>query len=814
MKRFSRLMVSLSLIFSLLPLTTLRAQTGLSQKKQTLRLTLEGLERSVNVRRDGRGVPYIEAESENDLYFAQGYVTASDRLWQMDLLRRTARGELSEIFGKSTLEEDKRRRIYGFAKISDVTHKKITPRVRASLEAYARGVNAYISSLDADTLPLEFRILQYRPRPWTPADSVVIGKTFAEVLSTTWTLDLMRAAFAKLPPEKFKALFPATSPLDEPVVGTNAIDKAPAGKPKGARLDFHLDDAALRELARIEESVRRTYERVGLYAEDLAASNNWVVSGARTQSGKPMLANDPHLPASAPSIWYLTHLSMPGLRVAGVTSPGAPGILIGHNDHIAWGATNLGPDVQDLFLEHFDPENPRRYRTPEGWRDAEVRREEIKVRVSPERPATETVNLDVISTRNGPIVFERDNARFSLRWTALDEDAVDFEGFFYINHARNWKEFTGALRNYRGPTQNFIYADTAGHIGYYGAGLIPIRKTGDGSLPYDGSRDADVWARFIPFDELPHVYDPPNGTIVTANSRVVGASYPHHLTNSWAAPTRTRRIYELLMTKRKLTVEDFKAIQADSHSISAAIFAREVSEVAREAGLANGDENWKTTLKLLGGWDGMLTPDSRAALLAQEMRSLFGRKILTAAVGPALASQYRWGNSATFFDSLIEERPRAWLPEGMSSYAQLLNAVHREAREALAKRLGADETKWTWGAESVARFPHPLADVPDAGRHFQIEVFPQTGSGGFFATPNVGSGVSMRFIADLGGWDRTLMGIALGQSGDPRSPHWADQLSDWRNASPRVFPFTPRAVEAASSVTLKLAPARADAVAK
>lgn len=814
MKRFYRLIISITLVISLLPLASLNAQTGGSDGKRSSALTFAGLERNVTIRRDGRGVPYIEAETENDLYFAQGYVTASDRLWQMDLLRRTARGELSEIFGKSTLEEDKRRRIYGFARISEITATKASPRVRASLEAYARGVNAYISSLDDASLPLEFRMLQYRPRPWTPADSIVIGKSFAEVLSTTWMHDLMRAAFAKLPPEKYKAIFPSSSPLDVPVVGTDDEREAkPSAKPKRSSVDWNIDARDMRELAEIEASMRRTYERVGLYAEDLAASNNWVVSGAHTASGKPMLANDPHLPPSAPSIWYLTHLSMPGLRVAGVTSPGAPGILIGHNQHIAWGATNLGPDVQDLFLEHFDPENPRRYRTPDGWREAEVRREEIRVRTSPGKPDTEIVNFNVTVTRNGPVVFERDGRRFALRWTSLDENAVDFEGFFYMNHARNWKEFTAALKNYRGPTQNFIYADTAGHIGYYGAGNIPLRKTGDGSLPYDGARDADVWTGFIPFEELPHVYDPPSGIIVTANSRVAGRSYPHHLTNLWAAPTRTRRIYDLLKSKKKkLTVEDFRAIQADAHSISAATFTREVSEVAREAELEKKDERWKQTLQLFRDWDGGLHPDSRAALLAHEMRTMFGRKILTAALGRELASQYRWGSSAVFFDALIEERPHEWLPEGVESYAELLNAVHKEAREALTKRLGADESKWTWGAENVVRFSHPLADTPEAGRPFQIAPFPQTGGGGSaFASPNVGSGVSMRFIADLSDWNKTLMGIALGQSGDPRSPHWSDQLADWRGSAPRVFPFTQRAVETAATVALKLSPAKARA---
>jgi penicillin amidase len=816
-------LVLFSFLFSSLPLNpNARAPQGVPASSQTR--TVAGLRGRVTVRRDERGIPYIEATNESDLYFAQGFVTASDRLWQMDLHRRTARGELSEIFGRGQLEEDKRRRMYGSAAIAEASVGRISPPVRAALEAYARGVNAYIATLDEASLPPEFQLLGYRPRAWTPADSLIIGKIFAEALSTTWPTDLVREVFADIPADKRDALFPVASPLDLPVVGTDAKPSKKASvSPKRTHVERSVSmpetesarnvstteiNDTLDTLARIEATMRSSLERVGLYAEDgRAASNNWVVGGKRTVSGKPLLANDPHLAPSAPSIWYLTHLSAPNLRVAGVATPGAPGIIIGHNEQIAWGMTNLGPDVQDLYRERFDTANPRRYMTPTGWREAEVRREEIKVRKSPTEAAAETVHFETVVTRHGPVIYEKDGRRYALRWTALDANAVEFEGFYKLNRARNWNEFRDALRSYKGPTQNFVYADTSGHIGYYGAGLIPVRRSGDGSTPYDGATDAGEWTGFIPFDELPHVYDPPSGIIVTANNRIVSQSYTRHLTHEWASPVRARRIYEMLTAKQKLTADDFRAIQGDVRSISAAIFAREVVKVARAARLDASDHKWRETIRLFDGWNGEIVPESRAARLAAAMRTTLLTKVLTGAVGAERAKAYSWDNRDTFVNRIVEQRPAAWLPREYKSYAELFAAVHAEARETLSKRIGADESKWTWGQLTQVRFPHPLAGIPIFGQPYVVAPFPQRGGGANLTTVNVGAGVSMRLIADAADWDKTQQGIALGQSGLPRSPHWKDQLTDWMAATPRVFPFTPRAVAAAAQETLTLTPA-------
>jgi penicillin amidase len=836
------LLLSIFLTHTPPPTSTAYAQTqAASQTPASKTLTLAGLRAPVRVRRDERGIPHIEAANEADLYFAQGYATAADRLWQMDLLRRTARGELAEIFGRPALEEDKRRRIYGFAALSDALVSRTSAATRAALEDYARGVNAYIETRGGKETPLpaEFQIIGYKPRPWRPADSLVIGKIFAETLSTTWPTDISRAMLADLPPARRAQLLPDSSTLDVIVVGSDDArplspaknGRKPAPKKRAGKARAANDGAArlpspdereraelLAEVERVTALTRISLERAGLYMEGRAVSNNWVASGKRTASGKPLLANDPHLPASAPSIWHMAHLSAPGLHVAGVTVPGAPGVIIGHNEHIAWGMTNLDPDVQDLYLERFSADKKNFYETPAGLREAVVRREEIKVRKGLTDASTETVNFDVTETRHGPIILEREGKRYALRWTALDAERTEFDAFYRINRARDWKEFRDALNGYSGPTQNFVYADTAGHIGYYGAGRIPVRRSGDGSTPYDGATDAGEWTSFIPSDELPHVYDPPSGLIVTANSRVVGRNYPHHLTHEWAAPYRTRRIHDLLNERRKLTAADYRAVQADVYSIGWASFARSAAQLLRGALPSRGDTAGQSNLDndkrraaaaaSLEGWDGRVTADSRTAPLVAEMSIAFRRRILNDALGEARARSFRWGSYELFINRIVAERTAEWLPKEFGSYGELMRACLDDAHAALSKRLGADETLWTWGRYSPARFAHPLAVVPFIGGRFTIEPIPVNGSGwSAGATVNVGAGVSMRLIADVSDWDKTQQGIALGVSGDPSSPHWSDQLADWRAVTPRAFPFGAKAVAAHTRETLVLAPA-------
>jgi penicillin amidase len=540
--------------------------------------------------------------------------------------------------------------------------------------------------------------------------------------------------------------------------------------------------------AQLEDARASSLARVGFYAEDLAASNNWVISGKRTADGKAMLANDPHLAATAPGIWYLSHLSTPTLRVSGVTLPGVPGVVLGHNDQIAWGATNVGPDVQDLYIETFDADG--KYRTPGGQVAPTVRREEIKVRSNPLKPETETVTLDVIETRNGPIFMEEGGKKYALKWTALDPKNAEFEAFYSLNRAKDWTGFKNALRTYGGAMQNFVYADTKGNIGWYAAGRVPLRKVGNGSVPYDGATNDGDWVGTIPFDELPNLYNPPDGYILTANQRIVGTGYKYFglLSRDAATPWRARRIRDLLSSNTKVSMDDVTAIQRDAYNIPLANLAKEIVKL----GTASED-----TIASLKSWNGNMTPDSKAAVIVNEIRICMANKMADANK-PASSVVIR----ERVLDWAVRERSARWLPATFADYGALVRTCDAESRAALsdAKRLGPDDTKWAWGSIVKSRFPHPLAVAPLIGMQFATPQVPIAGSG---QTPNVASAVSMRHIASPGNWDATRHVIPLGQSGDPQSPHYKDQFELWRTGSPAVFPFTKAAVEAnAKGVTV------------
>lgn len=753
---------------------------------QASKLVLTGLKDVVTVRRDSRGIPYIEAKNDSDLYFAQGYVMAGDRMWQMDLMRRLARGETAELFGNATIEEDKRWRRFGFAEIARQSIAQLSPALRSALDDYARGVNAYIATLDDKTMPVEFRILQYKPRNWDATDTVVIGKILADALSSTWRTDLLRASLSTLSKEKFADVANQVTPYDVVLYGK---DRTVSAKP--VEINNTPVSAGLLAAAERDAEVRAaSLSRVGLYAEDLAASNNWVISGKRTADGKPILANDPHLAPTAPGIWYLAHLSSPSLRVSGVTFPGVPGIVLGHNEYIAWGATNVGPDVQDLYVETFNEKGE--VKTPAGWEMPKVRKEEIKVRGNLMKPDTAPISFDVTETRNGVIFTEDGGKKYALKWTARDPKNSEFEAFFVANRARNWDEFKGALKTYGGATQNFVYADVKGNIGWYAAGRIPIRRTGDGALPYDGSTTDGDWVGNIPFDELPNLYNPPDGLIVTANQRIVGTDYKYtQMSRDAGSPWRARRIHDILDVKKKLTMDDVRDAQYDVFNIPLANLAKTIVRL----GAASPE-----TLAVLRDWDGRMTPDSRGSILTTEIRTCMANRMAEAnPPAPAFIIRER------IIDYAVHDQVGSWLPKDFANYTEFITSCDAASRTSLAdpKRLGPDVSKWTWSRIFVSRFPHPLAAAPLIGGQFMIASVPLNGSG---QTPNVGSNVSMRHIASPGNWDATRHVIPLGESGDPKSPHFKDQFEAWRTGEPAIFPFTTAAVEKAAAEVTILSP--------
>ena len=395
--------------------------------------------------------------------------------------------------------------------------------------------------------------------------------------------------------------------------------------------------------------------------------------------------------------------------------------------------------------------------------------------------------------------------RYALRWTALDPKLSNPDANQIMNRARNWKEFSTAVKSFKAPAQNIVYADVEGHIGYHMAGVVPIRKSGDGSVPYDGSTDSGDWVSYVPTEKLPQLYDPPSGMIVTANQRIVGTDYPYFLTHSWAQPYRARRIFDLLNEKPKLSADDYRRILGDVYSIGYVSFARDIVKTLRKE-LKPEEAKLAASLDAFEKWDGQVNAESTVAPVLFQMRAAFRSRVLTAALGDDLVKMFGWSNFDTTIDRLMTEQPKEWLPKEFANYADLLRASYADARAALTKSLGEDESRWKWGEMVKVRFQHPLAAAPLIGMQFTVPPFPQNGTASMAATVNVGAFVSMRLIAAPSDWDRTQQGITLGQSGLPSSPHWKDQLDDWRAVTPRVFPFTEAAISKATKQTLILEP--------
>lgn len=778
-----------TLIFFIISLATFSGSIAYGQDAaghQTM--SLKGLKDRVTIRRDDRDIPYIEAENETDLFFVQGFVTAMDRLWQMDLLRRVGSGRTAEIFGAATLEEDKRWRRFNFSAIAERSVASDSPDVRAALESYAAGVNAYISTLDDDSLPLEFKVLQYKPEPWRTADTIIVGKILADALSTTWRNDILRASLDKFDRAKYAELQNQTTPFDVVLFGKDATGKGSKIASAGSFKQVDVTENTL-DAASVLDNIRSaSLERVGLFAEELAASNNWVISGKRTADGKAMLANDPHLAPTAPGIWYLMHLSAPGMRVSGAAIPGIPGIVLGHNENIAWGATNVAPDVQDVYLETFNADGT--YKTPTGNAKPVIRTEQFRVKTNPLKPDTQTVSIEVVDTINGPVIFEENGKKYSLRWTALNVNDSELEAFYRLNKASNWEEFKAGLRKYRGATQNFVYADTKGNIGWQVAGQIPIRRKGSGELPYDGATTDGDWIGFIEFDQLPVLFNPPSGFIVTANQRIVGTSYKYpQLNRDPGSPWRARRIFDRLSSNNRADMDFVNDVQHDTYNIPLVHLAKAILKVKAAS---------PETLSDLQKWDGKMVPDSRAALVVNEIRNCTANKIADENKPvPAFLIRER------ILDDIVAKNSMNWLPKQFSSYAALFKACDGDVSNDLSKRFGSDKTRWVWGSYFKSRFPHPLAAVPFIGGQFAAPAVAIAGSG---QTPNVGSAVSMRHIATPGKWDETRHVIPLGESGDPRSPFFKDQFEAWKDGTTRTFPFSKDAVSAAAKSIVLLVP--------
>jgi penicillin G amidase len=734
-------------------------------------VALPGLQAPVTVRRDEHGIPHLRASSLPDAMRAQGYVTAQDRLWQMDVMRRAALGELADAFGEGALRADREMRTLGLNRAARDAAGLLPPDVRAALESYAAGVNAFIDA-QGDALPIEFRLLRYRPRPWAVVDTLAVGKLLARDLAGGWEQEAYRALFAdRLPPDVQDVLYPTRFPGDYLLFGRDA--RPPA------------DSAA-------EETPR--------------GSNNWVLSGAHTATGRPLLANDPHLGLGVPSIWTTVHLQAPDLDVAGVTLPGTPGVILGRNRRIAWGCTNVQDDSADLYAEEFDPTRPDHYRVGDGWEQARVIEEPILVREGTLSATRRTVIHRVTVTRHGPLI-EAYGRQWALRWTGIDR-AQELTAFFLLDRAQDWDSFRRALSAFPGPAQNFVYADVDGHVGWVSAGRLPIRASGSGARPYRGAQPDSDWRGFVPFEELPFVFDPPDGRIVTANNRLVGTDYPHVVTRGGIAPYRAHAILEALEAREGWTVEDFARVQAERLSVP----HRDLARVLRDAAARHaGDAAWQAVASELAAWDGRLEADSRAAALAfTTFRALGERVILPRVQGTPQAE--RLARRIAPVHRLVTERPASWLPAGDGDWDATLLASWREAEKRLTERLGPDRSGWRYGAINRMAVGHPLSQaVPGLGRLLDPPVL-EMGSGpvspnvlGLTASGGV-EGPSMRLIADMADPDNTRLTNFMGQSGHPASPHYGDQLDAWVRVEPLRLPFSEEAIARITRHTLTLTP--------
>jgi len=791
-----------------------RAHAALPQLDGTIQVPemgTAGLQAPVEVFRDAQGVPHLRAQSLDDLMFAQGYVTAQDRLWQMDLSRRLAKGELSEIFGGRALALDIENRRLGFREAAERGAQELDAESRRLVNAYAQGVNAFIST-HQDRLPIEFVLLHYKLRPWGPADSLGVALNMAKNLNTSWRTDVMRERIHNLvAPQLYADLFPDRSPLDHPVAEpvTAADLRAQPALDRGSEAAaFVAEDGPKGQGGSYATALQDLDTTLAALVSDedgsdfALGSNNWVVSGEHTASGKPLLANDPHLGHGIPSVWTMVELEAPGLHVAGVTLPGLPLVIIGHNERIAWGMTNTGPDVQDVYREDFNPHDGTQYRHNGQWEKADVREETIKVR------GRADYRLVVKTTRHGPIISDGGNQGLALEWTELQPHALALP-FLDMARARNWKEFTDAVRRFTGPEQNAVYADVDGNIGYYAPAWVPIRKQGDGSLPQSGATDDYDWTGYIPFEDLPHTFNPPGGIIATANSRVVPDGYPYFITHDWATPYRTARIFQLLEAAppRTLTVDDMLRIQMDIHSIEDEQLAKRLVSAGAAHPPATDDARY--ALGLLEKWDGEARIDSEATLVCEVTRPVLLARLLNPKLGdgtPDLAG-YRWGTSTTFVDDVLSNNWMRWLPPGDADFnATLIKSLEEGVRKIPAIVGSSDRKAWVWGNTIPLTFHHPLDVLPFMKGVLDVGPFPQMGMNTTVKATTMGHGPSMRLVADLADLDHSVNNLTLGESGQVFSPYYQDQFQAWYTGHSFAMLFSDAVVEKGAVHKLVLEP--------
>lgn len=716
-------------------------------------IDLPNLQEAVIVTTDESGVPHIKAENEHDLYVAQGYIQAQERMLQMELSRRQASGTLSEVVGEDAVDTDKYFRTLGLRRAAEKSYELYSDEGKEVLQWFADGVNAYIDdAIENNRLPVEFTLMGFQPGEWTATDSLTIGKYMAFDLGGHWE----RQAFnyytlQHFDEEKAYELFPEYPENKPEIIGADEIDVASS----------------------FAEAV---------IPHAFNGSNNWVVAGDKTKSGKPLLANDPHLGLATPSIWYQMHLQTDDLNVEGVIFAGVPGIILGHNEDIAWGVTNTGPDVQQLYIEKRNKEKPNEFLYEDNWEKADVIDEPIKVKDG------ETLAYQVTETRHGPVIseFAEESGKdtvMSLRWTALDA-TTELQAILEMNKAKNWEDFEKSLESFLAPAQNFVFAAKDGTIAYKANGNIPIYENGeDALLPLPGWEKKYTWKGYVPFDELPIVKNPEKGYIATANNKVTGDQYPYHISNVWAQPYRFERIAEVLETGDDFTVSDMENLQMDQVNLQAKEFVPFFEEALENTALS---ETGQAAMDMLKQWDYKDDIDAAEPLIFHTWMNEIEMLLYQEDIPETMMALFEGRGQTT--DALLRKGDDSiWMKEN-GGLEEVLRVALENTVEGLISAYGETLTEWKWGDYHRVQFTHPLSDVSPILAYFFNREDPKP-VGGSHVTPMAASyetetgvvdhGASWRFVIDTKDLTKGYHTVGPGQSGHFRSKWYHDQMDDW-----------------------------------
>ena len=750
-------------------------------------LKASGLQFPVRIIRDIYAIPHIYAENTRDLLFAQGYVTAQDRLWQMDLSRRIATGRLSEIFEERTFEIDYFFRAVEITEIAGRIYENLDELTKEGLVAYSSGVNHYIKSGEK---PLESIILRYDIEPWNPIDSISIHLLSAFDLSVNMDQEIFAIkALNRLGEETLSELLP-----DYPEQGNMIIPD------EIRKLNLNLD---------LPDGYKMARERFGLF-QGKGASNSWVIDGTKSLSGKPILANDPHLRIQIPSVWHEIHLKAPGLNAIGVTFPGSPYVLIGHNEKVAWGFTDAMADRVDLFVERINPNNPSKYWYVDHWEDMRIKKVEIKVK---ERGNHKSITKEINYTRHGPVInpFKQGmDGVISMRWTGGEVQDQTLMATLSLNTAKNIEEAREGKKYAKIYTLNMVYADVDGNIGYQLIGGIPLRgkeavvRPGSlmGNLPAIGWDDEYEWQGFIPDNELPHISNPPTNFIATANNKIVGDDFPYLISNSWAPPHRYERIVSLLQEKGKLSLEDFKRIQADVYSVPARKLVAEIFKVQADS----PELRW--VLKELSDWNFEVTSTSLPALLYEVIRVNLLRNTFRDELGEIYSDfLYTLNFNYNLMDKIISDPQSHWWDDTTTPQLEgrdeiVAKSIEHALRE-IEEKLGVEKEKWAWGQLHQYNFVHPLGQVRFLDKIFNFKPVPAEGdrdtiNDSYFSYGNPYDTTTLpsyRFIIDLSDISNALGMNSTGQSGNPFSGRYSDTIEDWSQIKYHPLLFDDREIE-------------------